>query len=112
MPGKGIRTYEGSAADNVALGQGGATVVADVATHTALNGAFVAITFLTDTTFQALTAESADFFGYATAASNVESSDATLDNANGVTFPKGTTIFGRWSSFQLASSTAVIAYRG
>jgi len=112
MPGKGIRTYEGSAADNVALGQGGATIIADTDTHTALNGAFVAITFLTDTTFQALTAESTNFFGYATAASDVESSTGTLDNANGVTFPKGVTIFGRWSSFQLAASTAVIAYRG
>ena len=110
MSGKGIRTYETGTASNVALGQGGATIIADTGTHTAAHGVFVAITFLTDTTFQTLTAESADFYGLSTSASNVESTSG--DNATSVTFPKGVTIFGRWTSLQLNSSQAIIAYRG
>ena len=33
-------------------------------------------------------------------------------NTDGVTFPQGMTIFGRWTGFKLTATGAVIAYLG
>ena len=114
MAGKGIRTYETSAASNVALGQAGATIIAETSIHTVKNGAWVAITFLDETTITTLTPESTDFFGSGDGADNIETvTGGTLvsDTTSGVTFPKGVTIFGRWTVIDLATGSC-IAYRG
>ena len=75
---------------------------------------FVAITFLEDTVFasdtEGLIAETTQLFPDSTGA-------GTLIDANGgdvvdsETFPKGVTIYGRWTGFKL-SSGRVIAYLG
>ena len=75
---------------------------------------FVAITFLEDTVFasdtEGLVAETTQLFPDSTGA-------GTLIDANGgdvvdsETFPKGVTIYGRWTGFKL-SSGRVIAYLG
>ena len=94
---------------------------------------FVAITFLTDTTLEAhggLIAEqdsangleyisTEDASGNAQTAHDIAhaSSPTAVSGAGGVvvdnnnTFPKGITIYGRWTSFQLATG-GVIAYLG
>lgn len=114
MAGKGIRTYEQGAASNVALGQAGATIIAETSVHTVKNGVWVAITFLADSTITTLTAESADFFGSGSGADNIETvtgGTTVSDTTASVTFPKGSTIFGRWTVIDLATGSC-IAYRG
>ena len=75
---------------------------------------FVAITFLEDTTFNTgasgLIPESAQLYPSSDGAST------DIDANGGVavdseTFPKGVTIYGRWTGFQLATG-GVIAYLG
>ena len=75
---------------------------------------FVAITFLEDTTFNTgaagLVPETAQLFPSSDGAST------DIDANGGVAvdsevFPKGITIYGRWTSFQLATG-GVIAYLG
>lgn len=75
---------------------------------------FVAITFLEDTTFNTgasgLTPEEAENFPSSDGASTDIDADGgvAVDNE---TFPKGITIYGRWTGFQLATGR-VIAYIG
>ena len=75
---------------------------------------FVAITFLEDTVFDSgttgLVPEQAENFQ----SSDGNSTDIDADGGDVVdseTFPKGVTIYGRWTGFQLASGR-VIAYVG
>ena len=75
---------------------------------------FVAITFLEDTTFNTgaagLIPETAQLFP----SSDGASTDIDADGGVAVdseTFPKGVTIYGRWTGFQLATG-GVIAYLG
>jgi hypothetical protein len=75
---------------------------------------FVAITFLEDTTFNTgasgLIPESAQLYP----SSDGASTDIDADGGVAVdseTFPKGVTIYGRWTGFQLATG-GVIAYLG
>tara|TARA_R110000824_G_scaffold366893_1_gene556002 strand:+ start:1316 stop:1660 length:345 start_codon:yes stop_codon:yes gene_type:complete len=114
MAGKGIRTYEQEAASNVALGQAGSIHVAGTALVTAANGVFVAITFLEDTTFatsdtEGLIAEDAGLFPSSVGTSSKISANGVVTDSE--TFPKGITIFGRWTKFTLATGK-VIAYIG
>ena len=84
--------------------------------------AFVAITFLADTTFDSsagMVAEDQDkFINTQAAAHNLTATnEVSLEGSGGLqvdvsnTFPKGVTIYGRWSSLNLASGM-VIAYLG
>ena len=87
--------------------------------------AIVAITFLADTTFdtsggtEGMVAEDPDkYANTATAAHNLaDGSESSLEGSGGLvvdasnTFPKGVTIYGRWTSLNLASGM-VIAYLG
>ena len=75
---------------------------------------FVAITFFEDTTFNTgaagLIPETAQLFP----SSDGASTDIDADGGVAVdseTFPKGVTIYGRWTGFQLATG-GVIAYLG
>ena len=105
-------TYATNEAQNIALGQAGATIIADNNVHTAVAGQFVAIQFVTDSTFTTLTPDATSFFGSAAGASTVEPQDTgSADTTSGVTFPAGMTIYGRWTVIDLASGSC-IAYMG
>jgi len=103
-----LHKYTVVESQNASMGQAGATIIADTATHTATSGQFVAIQFITDTTFATLTPDSTSFFGSADGASSLE---ASPDTTSGVTFPAGMTIYGRWTVIDLASGSC-IAYMG
>ena len=105
-------TYATNEAQNIALGQAGATIIADTNVHTVAAGQFVAIQFVTDSTFTTLTPDSTSFFGSAAGASAVETQDTgSADTTSGVTFPAGITIYGRWTVIDLATGSC-IAYMG
>tara|TARA_B100000519_G_scaffold200081_1_gene212517 strand:+ start:673 stop:1032 length:360 start_codon:yes stop_codon:yes gene_type:complete len=88
------------------------------------NKVFVAITFLSDTTFDAtggLVADtnyrSCEFVGTNAPAHNESTATITsgtggdqIDASN--TFPEGLTIFGRWTEIDIAASGSIIAYIG
>ena len=66
----------------------------------AASSLIVAITFLEDSTFDTLTPEDASIYMGTTSG---------LGNAivSGDTFPKGVTIYGRWTAVELETGTAV-----
>tara|TARA_Y100001938_G_C7769767_1_gene272650 strand:- start:21 stop:350 length:330 start_codon:yes stop_codon:yes gene_type:complete len=103
-----------SEAQNRALGQEGAILVTGNDACTNLRGVFVAIQFIEDTVFASasggLVAETEQLFpdDAGTGTSIDADAGAAID---GVTFPQGMTIFGRWTGFTLASGK-VIAYVG
>ena len=75
---------------------------------------FVAITFLEDTTFNTAAAgltpaESQNFPSSDGASTDIDADGGVA--VDGETFPKGITIYGRWTGFQLATGR-VIAYIG
>ena len=88
-------------AENVALGQAGALF--EDGTTVITGKEIVAIFFLVDSTFTTLTPKDSNFIGTA------DGSGDAIDSSN--TFPKGFTIYGRWTAFTLASG-AVVAYTG
>jgi len=75
---------------------------------------FVAITFLEDTVFdsgtEGLVPQESENFPSSTGTSTDIDADGG-DVVNSETFPKGLTIYGRWTGFKLASGR-VIAYIG
>ena len=75
---------------------------------------FVAITFLEDTVFNSgtsgLVAETTQLFPDSTGTGTLIDADGG-DVVDSETFPKGVTIYGRWTGFKL-SSGRVIAYLG
>ena len=111
----GSRSLAVIEAQNLALGQAGSVLVAGTGAISCLTGAkvFVAIQFLEDTVFASasggLVAETTQLFpDDAGVSSLVSANGAAID---GETFPKGLTIYGRWTGFTLASG-ACIAYVG
>ena len=76
--------------------------------------AIVAITFLEDTTFNTgasglVPADSQNFPSSDGASTDIDADGGVA--VDGETFPKGVTIYGRWTGFQLATG-GVIAYVG
>ena len=110
----GSRSLAVIEAQNLALGQAGSVLVTGTGAISCLTGTkvFVAIQFLEDTVFNSangLVAETEQFFPDDTGVSSLVSANgAAID---GETFPKGVTIYGRWTGFILASGK-VIAYVG
>ena len=97
MAGKGLHTYTVSESQNLALGQRGCEYL-DTDTA-AVSSLIVAITFLEDSTFDTLTAEDASsYMGEASGLGNAVEQD---------TFPRGVTIYGRWTAVQLDTGRAV-----
>ena len=95
---------------NAALGQAGSILVSGTSAVTCLNGVFVAITMLEETVFTTLTAEDGEAWIDSTGTGTL------ISTSNGVAtgseaYPKGITIYGRWTTFTLASGL-VVAYRG
>ena len=122
MAGKGLQTFTIQESQNIVLGQLG-SVFLDTATAIAppANHAFVAITFLVDTTLHAtggLIAEDSNLYpNTAVAAHNLGAGLATtLKGEGGVIvddsniFPKGMTIYGRWTGIKIVTSGMLIAY--
>jgi hypothetical protein len=111
---EGIHKYTVQESQNAGLGQAGSIFVAGTSAITCKNGVFVAITMLEDTVFASaaggLVAEVTQLYPSDTGTSTdiSASNGAAID---GETFPKGVTIYGRWTGFTLASGL-VIAYRG
>ena len=85
------------------MGQAGAKFISDNATHTLTYGNFVAIQCIEDTVFSALTPLDTNS-GYGVGSHNGNSMASK-------TIPAGMTIYGRWTTIDLASG-AVIAYIG
>ena len=109
----GLQKYTVQEAQNAGLGQSGAIFVAGTSKITCLDGVFVAITFLEDTTFDTgstgLIPEKVESWPSSDGASaDISANGVAVDSE---TFPKGITIFGRWTGFQLATGK-VIAYIG
>ena len=92
--------YSVKQVSNASIGQGGCIFEDGTS---AVAGNIVAIQFLADSAFTTLTPRSSAFIGTAGG-----SGDA-IDASN--TFPKGLIIFGDWTTFTLASGSA-IAYIG
>ena len=112
MANKGLHEYSVQEAQNAGLGQSGAIFVKGTGAVTCKDGVFVAITCLEDTIFanDGLTAESPNMFPSDTG-TGTDISTSGGDVIDGETFPKGATIYGRWTAFKLASGL-VVAYRG
>ena len=111
-----LREYGVVEAQNASLGQAGSIFVSGTTAVTCGTGTgvFVAITFLEDTIFASasggLVAETEQLFPDDAGTGTLIDADggAAID---GETFPKGVTIYGRWTGFTLASGL-VIAYVG
>ena len=88
------------------------------------NKVFVAITMLADTVFDTDTGLIAsndttsglEYIGNAEAAHNAGTATTSTGTAglkvNSVTFPKGITIYGRWSEIDVSSGGGIVAYIG
>ena len=111
-----LRQYGVVEAQNASLGQAGSIFVTGTNAVTCGTGSkvFIAITFLEDTVFASgsggLVAETEQLYPDDAGTGTLIDADGG-DNTDGETFPKGVTIYGRWSGFQLASGL-VIAYVG
>ena len=102
-------------AQNASLGQAGCVFVdTNTAVVAPTGSVFVAITFLADTTLDAsggLIAEDSDRWANTEAAASAGGSGGLqIDNSN--VFPKGITIYGRWTEIDLDSAGTLIAYIG
>ena len=111
-------------ANQVAFGQLGAvfTTTSSDAIKPPKGMVFVAITMLSDTTFDSSTGLLAEVptkhFNTAVAAGDLDNDSETEAEGSGgkvitssVTFPKGVTIYGRWTEIDVATGS-VIAYVG
>jgi len=96
----GIHKYTVQEAQNASMGQAGAKFISDIEPHT---GSFAAIQCLEDTVFTTLTPEDT-VNGYGVGAYNG-------NTMAGETISAGTTIYGKWTTIDLASGL-VIAYIG
>ncbi len=100
---------------------GTATITSNEVTSAAIAGAvgekavFVAITFITDTTFDSgtagLVAETSTLYPDSTG-TGTAIEDTGGNVVDGVVFPAGVTIYGRWTGLKLSSTGSVIAYIG
>jgi len=112
----GINSFTVQEAQNVALGQAGSMFNDGTAAMTPpTDHVFVAITFLTDVTFDdsvGLIAEDPKRYINTAATANPGGASGGLAVAAANAFPKGMTIYGRWTSINLDSTGTIIAYIG
>tara|TARA_R100001443_G_scaffold17258_7_gene27764 strand:- start:9436 stop:9777 length:342 start_codon:yes stop_codon:yes gene_type:complete len=111
----GLQKLTVQEAQNAALGQAGCVFVDTNTAVVAPTGkAFVAITFLTDVTLDAsgglIAEDSTRWANTEAAASAGGSGGIQIDASN--SFPKGVTIYGRWTEIDLDSAGTLIAYIG
>lgn len=107
----GLKGYTTEECQNIALGQCGSVFISDTTENTAPNGLFyIAITVVNDCKFETLTqADNTVCFGDGGTASDAGPPGDLV--ANTIAFPSGLTIFGRWTTIDLAQGK-VIAYLG
>ena len=105
----GIQHFTVQEAHNVNLGQGGSVFLdTDGTTFTPTSGVVIAITALSSTKFDTLTAEdSAKYIGIGTA--GYEGGGDSLSSSDSI--PTGATIYGRWTSVSTDSGRC-ICYMG
>ena len=101
----GAQKYSVVESSNAGLGQIGSTY-ADGTSIT--SGVVIAITMLADTTFSLLTPENANYLtvpgkGYESLGDTTATSD---------TFPKGVTIYGRWTTVDVNAGNIVAYFAG
>ena len=112
---KGLHNYTVQEAQNAGLGQAGCIFVDTATAVVAPAGSvFVAITFLTDVTLDAsegLVAEDSSRWANTEAAASAGGSGGIQIDASN-TYPKGVTIYGRWTEIDLDSTGTLIAYLG
>lgn len=113
----GAQHFTVQEAQNTTLGQVGSMYNDGTAAMVApTDHVFVAITFITDTTFDSsggLIAVDSDRFVNTEAAATPlsgSSGGVQLDSSN--TFPAGLTIYGRWTEIDPATGSGLIAYIG
>ena len=107
MAGKGLHEYTVQEAENLGLGQLGSTYADGTSITGITDGIVVAITMLTETTFTTLTPETSAFIEVG--AKGYEDLGDTLANSD--TFPKGATIYGRWTVVDVNNGN-ILAYFG
>ena len=103
----GMQKYTVQESQNLGFGQAGSTYADGTSITSISSGLVVAITMLADTTFTLLTPENGNYVtvpgkGY----EDLGDTTATSD-----TFPKGITIYGRWTTVDVNSGN-IIAYFG
>ena len=106
---KGRTHYSAAEALNVQLGQAG-SVFATTGNSVALHGkVFVAITFINDSVFESgstgLVPETTYRYPSSTEGATLIVSGS--EEVDGVTFPAGLTIYGRWTAFELNSGSCI-----
>jgi len=114
----GAQHFTVQEAQNATLGQVGSMYNDGTAAMVApTDHVFIAITFITDTTFDSgtggLVAVDSDRFINTEASANPlagSSGGLAIDSSN--TFPAGLTIYGRWTELEPASGSGLIAYIG
>ena len=107
-------TYATNEAQNIALGQAG-SILAKLDAVTAINGVFVAIQFIEDSVFESgatgLVAETTQLYPDDTG----ESTSVSASGGNpidGVTFPAGMTIYGRFTAIDFSAGAAILYLGG
>lgn len=112
MAGKrgGLHNYTVQEGQNATLGQAGSLLTNDTSNDidAPTGTTWIALQVIDDVTFTTLTQESNRWYGSGAGATDLDSNG---DTTSGITFPSGTTLYGRWSTFRLASGT-IIAYLG
>ena len=106
---KGRTHYSAAEALNVQLGQAG-SVFATTGNSVALHGkVFIAITFVTASVFECgstgLVPETTYRYPSSTEGATLIVSGS--EEVDGVTFPAGITIYGRWTAFELNSGSCI-----
>ena len=110
MASKGLHSYTVQEAQNATMGQAGSVYLdTDGTTFTPTSGVVVAITMISDTDFDTLTAETGAKC-IEVGGTGYESAGDTLANSD--LFPAGMTIYGRWSSVSVNTNGACICYIG
>jgi hypothetical protein len=110
MASKGLHSYTVQEAQNATMGQAGSVYLdTDGTTFTPTSGVVVAITMISDTDFDTLTAETGAKC-IEVGGTGYESAGDTLANTD--LFPAGMTIYGRWSSVSVNTNGACICYIG
>ena len=110
MASKGLHSYTVQEAQNATMGQAGSVYLdTDGTTFTPTSGVVVAITMISDTDFDTLTAETGAKC-IEVGGTGYESAGDTLANSD--LFPAGMTIYGRWSSLSVNTNGACICYIG
>lgn len=99
--------------NNAGLGQGGSMFIDDTVAHTPPTGqVFISITVISSATFEATAAGLAaqDSSKFMSTVNTGGGASGNLIDASNV-FPTGITIYGRWTSIDLAGGS-IVAYLG